>query len=72
MLSTPLLLAAGGLMPTLIQGLPFPSILSGTVENSHSLKGRESSTAYAVFGGNGETADGWPAVSDWVSDFDTM
>ena len=68
------MLAAGSL-PTLISGFPIPSILSGIVEtvtHSHFLERRESATSYAVFGGNGETSDGWPAMSDWVSDFDTM
>lgn len=68
-------MAAGGLMPTLIKGLPVPSFLSGiveTIQHSHFLEGRESATSYAVFGGNGETSDGWPSMSDWVSDFDTM
>jgi hypothetical protein len=74
MLSIPLILAAGSL-PTLISGLPGPSFLSGiveTVKHSHFLQGRESATSYNVFGGDGSTTDGWPAISDWVSSFDTM
>jgi len=74
MLSVPLVLAAGSL-PTLISGLPVPSFLSGiveTVKHSHFLEGRESATSYNVFGGDGSTTDGWPAISDWVSSFDTM
>jgi hypothetical protein len=74
MLYVPLLLAAGSL-PTIVSGLPVPSFLSGiveTIQHSHFLEGRESATSYAVFGGNGETSSGWPAMSDWVSSFDTM
>lgn len=67
-------MAAGGL-PTLISGLPVPPFLSGiveTIQHSHVLDGRESATAYSVFGGDGTTTAGWPAMSDWISNFDTM
>ncbi|KAJ5355470.1 uncharacterized protein N7496_012682 [Penicillium cataractarum] len=75
----PLLLAAGSL--PLISGAPVAYSLSrasaDVVEveqatSSHSLSGRSSNLYEAVFGGNGEVSDGWPAVSSWISSFDDM
>ncbi|CRG89961.1 hypothetical protein PISL3812_07001 [Talaromyces islandicus] len=68
----PFILAAGSL-PSLISGAPVPSLLSRDVAGAtvHSFAARDSS-AYTVFGGNGEVSDGWPSIENWLSSFDEM
>ncbi|KAH8700984.1 hypothetical protein BGW36DRAFT_425783 [Talaromyces proteolyticus] len=69
----PFILAAGSL-PALIFGAPVPSLPSRDVAGAasvHSFPKRDTS-AYTVFGGNGEVSDGWPAINDWISSFDEM
>lgn len=64
------ILAAGSL-PTLISGAPIQSFWSRRDTNTPSLTTRESASSYTIFGGNGETSDGWPAVDQWKT-FDEM
>ncbi|KAJ5831716.1 hypothetical protein N7474_000027 [Penicillium riverlandense] len=70
MFFTPLILAAGSL-PTLISGAPIQSFLSRRDNVTPSLTTRESANSYTIFGGNGETSDGWPALDQWKT-FDEM
>jgi hypothetical protein len=59
------ILAAGSLS-TLISGTPVPSSPSDNVLQERSAD------VYNVYGGDGSTSAGWPAISSWVSSFDTM
>ncbi|KAJ5673979.1 hypothetical protein N7462_009418 [Penicillium macrosclerotiorum] len=74
MFTLPFLLAAGSL--PLISGAPVASSLFSssvdTVASKHSLSGRSTNTYAAVFGGDGLVSDGWPSISEWISDFETM
>jgi LysM repeat protein len=69
----PFILAAGSL-PSLISGAPVPYLHSRDVAGAttvHSFAER-SSSAYTVFGGNGQVSDGWPSIDNWLSSFDDM
>lgn len=71
MFTLPLLLAAGSL--PLISGAPIASsLLTSKDESSHSLNQRSSNLYAAVFGGNGLVSDGWPALDQWIQNFEDM
>ncbi|EED16781.1 muramidase, putative [Talaromyces stipitatus ATCC 10500] len=65
------ILAAGSL-PALIFGAPVPSLPSRDVAPAADIHSLDKRASYTVFGGNGQISDGWPAVHDWVSNFDDM
>ncbi|KAJ5455276.1 hypothetical protein N7475_010397 [Penicillium sp. IBT 31633x] len=60
----PSLILAAGSLPTLIQAIPHGA------KPHHSLHRRAAAT-YAVMGGNGDTSDGWPSLSQW-SEYETL
>ncbi|CAG8098457.1 unnamed protein product [Penicillium salamii] len=60
----PSLILAAGSLPTLIAAIPHGA------QSHHNLH-RRASAAYALMGGNGETSDGWPSMTQWKA-FDTL
>ncbi|CAG8936108.1 unnamed protein product [Penicillium salamii] len=60
----PSLILAAGSLPTLIAAIPHGA------QSHHNLH-RRASAAYALMGGNGETSDGWPSMTQWKP-FDTL
>ncbi|KAL3472387.1 hypothetical protein BJX99DRAFT_235667 [Aspergillus californicus] len=64
MYSIPLILLAAGSLPSFITGAPIPS--------SPSSASHLTARTYNVLGGNGKTAEGWPANDHWWPDFDEM
>lgn len=42
------------------------------VVSSRAFTGRSSGSYVATFGGNGQPADGWPSMSQWIPTFTEM
>lgn len=62
MLFLPLILAAGSL-PTFVLGAPLPAPQS---------LAKRAGDVYVTYGGFGTVANGWPDMSAWVGNYDTM
>jgi hypothetical protein len=46
--------------------------VAGIQTTDQRLASRGTSSYNAVFGGNGETADGWPSMGQWIPTFEEM
>lgn len=42
------------------------------IETNVRLASRDTGSYIAVFGGNGEPADGWPSMDQWIPTFEEM